>query len=61
LHDAGWFDPAKPSGGGFRGYNALFESLVPLLKKENFAASGIRQLLVENPAKAFMVKVRLIQ
>ena len=60
-HDAGWFDPAKPSGGEFRGYNALFETLVPLLKAESFTASEIRQLLVENPAKAFIVKVRMIK
>jgi phosphotriesterase-related protein len=60
-HDAGWYDPAKPSGGLFRGYNTLFETLVPLLKTENFTASEIRHLLVENPAKAFMVKVRRIK
>ena len=60
-HDAGWYDPAKPSGGSFRGYNTLFETLVPLLKTESFTASEIRQLLVENPAKAFAVKVRRIK
>jgi phosphotriesterase-related protein len=60
-HDAGWYDPAKPSGGGFRGYNALFETLVPLLKAGSFTTSEIKQLLVENPAKAFTVKVRMIK
>ena len=60
-HDAGWYDPAKPSGGEFRGYNTLFETLVPLLKAESFTDSEIRQLLVENPAKAFIVKVRMIK
>ena len=60
-HDAGWFDPAKPSGGEFRDYNTLFETLVPLLKAESFTASEIRQLLVENPAKAFTIKVRRIK
>ena len=60
-HDAGWYDPAKPNGGEFRGYSTLFTMLLPLLKNENFTDDEINRLLVINPGKAFEVKVRRIQ
>jgi len=60
-HDAGWYDPAKPNGGEFRGYSTLFTVLLPILKKENFTDDEINQLLVLNPGKAFEIKVRRIK
>ena len=60
-HDAGWYDPAKENGGDFRGYNALFEKLVPAFKKEGFTEGEINQLLVINPSKAFTIKVHKIR
>ncbi|MDD3787074.1 MAG: hypothetical protein PHO94_00065 [Petrimonas sp.] len=57
-HDAGWFDPAKPGGGDFRGFTALFTKLIPTLENSGFTREKINRLLRENPARAFEVKVR---
>jgi phosphotriesterase-related protein len=57
-HDAGWFDPAKENGGTFRGYTTIFERLIPALKAEKFTEKEINQLLVDNPAIAFAVRIR---
>ncbi len=57
-HDAGWYHPGELNGGEYRGYTALFEKLIPLLKEEKFSQSEINQLLVINPATAFAVKIR---
>ena len=57
-HDAGWYKPQEENGGTYRGHTALFEKLLPLLRKNNFSENEIRQLLVKNPAQAFEIKVR---
>jgi phosphotriesterase-related protein len=57
-HDAGWFDPAKPGGGDFRGYELLAEGFVPLLRERGFGADAIERLLVANPASALTVRRR---
>jgi len=57
-HDAGWFDPAKPSGGEFKGYTPIFEKLIPALEKKGFMAKDIDQLLIKNPQEAFAIRVR---
>lgn len=57
--DSGWYDPAKPGGGQFNGYTDIFDFLIPELKSRGFTDSEIDQLLVKNPAKAFVIKVRL--
>ena len=59
-HDAGWYDPEKVNGGEYRGYSAIFEKLIPSLRKEHFSEIEIRQLLVVNPAKAFEIKIQKI-
>jgi phosphotriesterase-related protein len=59
-HDAGWYHPGEPNGGEYRGYATLFEKLIPLLRNENFSEKEIRQLLVTNPAGAFIIRVRRI-
>ncbi len=58
-HDAGWYDPGKVNGGSFRGYTDLFEYLIPALKRKGFTQKDIELLLIENPQKAYAVKVRL--
>lgn len=60
-HDAGWFDPAKPDGGDFRGFTALFSKLVPLMYEQGFSKEKINLLLKENPASAFEIRVRKIE
>ncbi len=57
-HDAGWFDPAKPGGGPYRGYDLLFAEFVPLLRNNDFTAAEIERLTVRNPAQALVVRVR---
>jgi predicted metal-dependent phosphotriesterase family hydrolase len=58
-HDAGWFDPAKPGGGEFRGYDLMSTALLPLLREDGFGERDIDLLLVENPAAAFSPRRRL--
>lgn len=55
-HDAGWYDPARAGGlpeGGFRGYTALTAEFIPELSKQGISQAQIRQITVENPARAF--------
>ncbi|HLN55903.1 MAG TPA: hypothetical protein VK207_07910 [Bacteroidales bacterium] len=60
-HDAGWYRPAQKGGGEYRGYTALFEKLIPGLKKEGFSDAEINQLIVDNPALAFTVRIRRME
>jgi phosphotriesterase-related protein len=60
-HDAGWFDPAKPDGGDFRGSTTLFTKLVPLMREQGFFGRKNKPSFVENPARAFEVRVRKIE
>ena len=57
-HDAGWYRPGEPSGGSFRPYTAISEELIPRLKSEGFSKEDIDQLLIQNPQRAFEIKVR---
>lgn len=59
-HDAGWYDPAKPSGGAFRGFELLFETFLPSLKENGFSAPELDRLTVANPAEAFARRVRVL-
>ncbi|MBM3853621.1 MAG: phosphotriesterase [Verrucomicrobia bacterium] len=58
-HDAGWYRPGEPNGGQYRGYDVLFRAFLPALRKEGFADAEIRQLTVENPARAYALGTRL--
>jgi phosphotriesterase-related protein len=57
-HDAGWYSPGEPDGGDFKGFNALFDELIPLMKKEGFTQEDIDLLLVDNPKKAITIKAK---
>jgi phosphotriesterase-related protein len=59
-HDAGWFDPAKPGGGKFRSYESLFTDFLPLLRQNGFTPQDLEQILVQNPARAFAIRKRLV-
>jgi phosphotriesterase-related protein len=56
-HDAGWYRPGEARGGAYRGYDTLFEKLLPRLRQAQFSEAEIRQLIIANPAKAFSVQV----
>jgi phosphotriesterase-related protein len=57
-HDAGWYHVGEPRGGEYRGYTFLFDAFLPALRKGGIGEPQIRQLLVENPARALTVAVR---
>lgn len=57
-HDAGWYDVGKPNGGTYRPHTLLFDAFVPALRARGLGDAEIRQLLVENPARAFTVGER---
>lgn len=55
-HDAGWYRPGEPGGGNFRGFSDISTTLVPALNAAGFTADEIDQLLVVNPAEAFVIR-----
>jgi phosphotriesterase-related protein len=57
-HDAGWYRPGEPRGGTFRGFEAVYTAFVPALRQAGWTAGEVGQLMVENPAAAFTVRVR---
>lgn len=57
-HDAGWYDPGKPGGGVFRGYDLLFTTFLPALREAGFDDGELRQMTVGNPARAFAIRTR---
>ena len=57
-HDSGWYSVGEKNGGDFRGYTDLFEYLIPALKENGFTREDIDRLLIDNPQRAYGVKVR---
>jgi len=57
-HDAGWYDVGEENGGGYRGYTALFKTLIPQLKENGFTQADIELILRENPKRAYAIKIR---
>lgn len=63
-HDAGWFKPGEPNGGEFRPFSDLFKVLFPKLREQEAGGpnqsgeSVIKQLMVDNPARAFVQRQR---
>jgi len=58
-HDAGWYRPGEADPmANFVGYTNLFDTLLPQLTKQGMTQSDIDQLLIQNPAAAFGIKVR---
>jgi len=46
-HDAGWYQPGEPGGGGYRGYTFLYSDFQPKVD------GWFQKLLWENPRRAF--------
>ncbi len=57
-HDSGWYDPSKPGGGQINGYTDIFEYLIPVLKEKGVTENEIDQILSDNPAEAFKIRIR---
>lgn len=60
-HDAGWYDPGKPDGGTFRGYETLFVDFAPMLRSRGIDAAELMRILTANVARAFAVRRRLVR
>jgi len=59
-HDAGWYDPAKPDGGQFRGFNTLFEKFIPALRNAGLNNFEIKLVTEINPSRAYSRGIRRI-
>lgn len=57
--DAGFFDPGQPET-TFKPYTTIFEKLIPALREIGFRDEEIDQLLVKNPAEAFIIRKRML-
>ncbi len=57
-HDSGWYDPAIPGGGPYKGYTDIFEYLIPILKERGVTQDDIDQIMVKNPVEAYTVRIR---
>ncbi|CAG5067923.1 Phosphotriesterase homology protein [Dyadobacter sp. CECT 9623] len=57
-HDAGWYTPGELDGGKFRGYTTISDKLIPYLQSKGFEEKDLNQLMVQNPAHAFTIKIR---
>lgn len=53
-HDGNGF----PGGGPIRGFEAIFESLIPEMLTNGFTEDDIHQILVRNPKEAFRIGIR---
>ena len=57
-HDAGWYQVGDPKGGSTRPYTTLSEELIPALEKAGISRDEVDNILIDNPARAFAVRVR---
>jgi predicted metal-dependent phosphotriesterase family hydrolase len=58
--DAGWYRVGEPGGGTYRPHTFLFDAFVPALRARGLGEAEVRALLVENPARAFAVRRRIL-
>lgn len=59
-HDAGYYNPDETNGGDFREYTDISEYLLPALRENGFTEDDIKQLLIQNPRKAYEIRTRKI-
>ncbi|MFA5291846.1 MAG: phosphotriesterase [Phycisphaerae bacterium] len=58
--DAGWYNVGDEKGGQkIQPFTIIADRLIPALKRAGLTDAQIRQLIVENSAKAYTVKVRI--
>jgi phosphotriesterase-related protein len=59
-HDAGWYRVGEGPEGKkkIRPYTAISDKLIPALKTAGLGDSELNKLLLDNPGRAFMVRVR---
>jgi phosphotriesterase-related protein len=58
-HDAGWYDPSKPSGqpeeAGIQGFTSLVDEFIPQLQEGGVRSETIQLITAKNPARAFAI------
>ena len=54
-HDAGWYSPGEDNGGDFRGFTAIFDQLLPLLRQKGFTQEEVELLIMVNPQKILSI------
>ena len=52
-HDRGWYDPAQPGGGTPKPFTYISEQFLPKLRAAGVDEATVRQLVCENPFRAF--------
>jgi predicted metal-dependent phosphotriesterase family hydrolase len=57
-HDAGWYQVGDPRGGSTRPYTAIRHELIPALERAGVSRDVVDAILIDNPARAFAVRVR---
>lgn len=58
-HDAGWYTHGQAMGGEtYQPYTALFELVIPALRRRGYTEADFRQLLVDNPQAAYAIRIR---
>jgi phosphotriesterase-related protein len=55
--DAGWYHVGETGGGSFRPFTAIYDQLLPALKKAGFTETDTRMLMEKNPAEAFSLRI----
>jgi phosphotriesterase-related protein len=55
-HDNGWYWVGQENGGEVRDFNHLSDVFLPAFRNAGGSEASIRQLTVENPARAFAVR-----
>ncbi|WP_010522183.1 phosphotriesterase family protein [Aquimarina agarivorans] len=60
-HDSGWYNVGQENGGNYRGYTAIFDHLIPVLKENGFTRKDIDVLLIKNPQNAYALNKRTIK
>jgi len=58
--DAGWYRVGEKGGGAYRPHTFLLETFVPALRARGLGEADVRALLVENPARAFAIRLRAL-
>jgi predicted metal-dependent phosphotriesterase family hydrolase len=53
--DRGWYNAGEPNGGAVRDYNPLPDVFLPALREAGVSEKTVKQLTVDNPARAFAV------
>jgi phosphotriesterase-related protein len=56
-HDAGWYSAGVEGGGSFRSYTTIFREFLPALRNVDFTEAELEQIMVDNPARAFRLRI----